>query len=1001
MKRQIIGALFISSLFAVAPLAYADAFGDLQNQIQVIMAQIAALRAQLAQRSATAPSIGSPAVTTEPTATPPTTPFPTTSSGDKFCFDFSRYLTVGVGGGAEVNALARVLATEGFLSGDKYDFNDDVAAAVVKFQIKYGITPTGTVGPLTRAKLNSLYGCPRTPIHPDTSTQPSITSISPTQGTAGTSVTIYGTNLFGVTTVEFYDTSGLLKAATPVDMTSVSASSVTFRISGLFEANVSPGVYQVNVVKSDCRGGCSSNRLGFGLTASNTSTQPSITVTYPNGGETFIAGEPLRATWRSQNLASDGYHNVTVGIESASKGGITYKYEVDPNSGSYTLIIPASVQQGNDYKVVVSGAYARDTSDSTFTIAPSQTVTVQPPASSAASVYLGGSANPTVSYGSSFNFIIVPTNAGNCSVSGPGSWLVRNPDSGGTWNTGPLSSSVTYTVSCAATGFASPASPTATKTVTVSPSTTPTTPSITVIAPNGGETLVAESTYRIRWSSSGVSGAVEIDDVSSSNVGVEGFVATVSAGQGYYDWTVPNNPGTWRIRIVDPNNLSAQDQSNSAFTITAPITPPSTQPSTASVYLGGSQAPTVSYGASFNFLVTPTNTTNCSVSGPGSWLVHNPESLGGGGTWTTGNLTSSVTYTATCTAKAGATPASVTATKAVTVTPQVVTPATPTVDLKVNGSDGPITIAEGSSFTVTWTSTGATSCYSGGSGQTGGTSGWNSNSRPSSGSVSISAVTGVLNQNEFTIVCNGANDTAVVNVTPTPASYTLSVNKSGSGSTLILSDTGGIGCSNSGSTCSASYTSGTRVTLSAGYNASFTSLIGWTGCESASGNTCIVTMNGPRSVTATFNQVATANFGVSTLYLNADQAGGGAYYPGTMTLSSLVTNSGGASGNATAVFEYSTGGTPDSYWTDWVTAGAPGCTCNVVNLAPNGGSQNVSYTWQGGVWDNYIRMRLETPYGSYYTPPIRLRVIDRTTSSLGQSVQMASIFEGLRALRTK
>ena len=43
-------------------------------------------------------------------------------------------------------------------------FGDNTASAVVQFQGKYNIRQTGTVGPLTRAKLNSLYGCGTKPL---------------------------------------------------------------------------------------------------------------------------------------------------------------------------------------------------------------------------------------------------------------------------------------------------------------------------------------------------------------------------------------------------------------------------------------------------------------------------------------------------------------------------------------------------------------------------------------------------------------------------------------------------------------------------------------------------------------------------------------------------------------------------------------------------------------------------------------------------------------------
>jgi hypothetical protein len=82
----------------------------------------------------------------------------------------------------------------------------------------------------------------------------------------------------------------------------------------------------------------------------------------------------------------------------------------------------------------------------------------------------------------------------------------------------------------------------------------------------------------------------------------------------------------------------------------------------------------------------------------------------------------------------------------------------------------------------------------------------------------------------------------------TPNSYTLLVNTSGSGT--VSSSPGGISC---GSTCSASYASGTVVTLTAqaasGYNFS-----GWTG--SCSGTAaCSVTLNAASTVGASFTAV--------------------------------------------------------------------------------------------------------------------------------------------------
>lgn len=82
----------------------------------------------------------------------------------------------------------------------------------------------------------------------------------------------------------------------------------------------------------------------------------------------------------------------------------------------------------------------------------------------------------------------------------------------------------------------------------------------------------------------------------------------------------------------------------------------------------------------------------------------------------------------------------------------------------------------------------------------------------------------------------------------TGVSYTLTVNKAGAGTGSISSSPAGIDC---GATCSASFASGTLITLAATPTGSgiFT---GWSGACTGTG-TCSVTMSAARSVTATFD----------------------------------------------------------------------------------------------------------------------------------------------------
>jgi hypothetical protein len=88
-----------------------------------------------------------------------------------------------------------------------------------------------------------------------------------------------------------------------------------------------------------------------------------------------------------------------------------------------------------------------------------------------------------------------------------------------------------------------------------------------------------------------------------------------------------------------------------------------------------------------------------------------------------------------------------------------------------------------------------------------------------------------------------------------PTTYTLSVGRAGTGSGTVTSSIGDINC---GSSCSANYNPGASVTLSATASTGST-FSGWSG--DCSGVPCIVAMDGPHNVTATFNLITTGGSG--------------------------------------------------------------------------------------------------------------------------------------------
>ncbi len=152
---------------------------------------------------------------------------------------------------------------------------------------------------------------------------------------------------------------------------------------------------------------------------------------------------------------------------------------------------------------------------------------------------------------------------------------------------------------------------------------------------------------------------------------------------------------------------------------------------------------TIPYNTAATLFWTSTNATSCSASG--NWSGSKAVS----GSQSTGNLTSNKTYTITCTGPGG------TATDTVKANVQV---SQPTVNLKANGVDGPMTINYNTAATLSWTTTNnPTSCTASGD--------WSGSKAVPSGSES----TGILALTKnYTLTCSNsagsANDSVLVQV---------------------------------------------------------------------------------------------------------------------------------------------------------------------------------------------------------------------------------------------
>ncbi len=179
--------------------------------------------------------------------------------------------------------------------------------------------------------------------------------------------------------------------------------------------------------------------------------------------------------------------------------------------------------------------------------------------------------------------------------------------------------------------------------------------------------------------------------------------------------------------------------------------------------------------------------------------------------------------------------------------------------------------------------------------------------------------------------------TAARSVTATfngPSGFALTVTKSGTGTGTVTSSTGGISC---GSTCSATYTSGTVVTLTAAA-ASGSTFASWSGACTGSTATCTVTMSQARAVNAAFN-------GPSGFALTVTKSGTGT---GTVTSSTGGINCGStcsatiASGTTVTLTAAVASGSTFGGWGGACTGTATTCTVSMTQ------ARTVTATFNGG-----------------------------------------------------
>ncbi|OUL26103.1 hypothetical protein BV372_27350 [Nostoc sp. T09] len=347
--------------------------------------------------------------------------------------------------------------------------------------------------------------------------------------------------------------------------------------STLFSSTISDGVeawfvpsnliagsdYQIRVSSTT-----NANIYDFGNSYFSVTPAPYLTVTSPNGGESFQVGSTYNITWNdniSENVKIDLY-----------KAGSLYStlFSSTISDGIESWYVPTNLVAGSDYQIRVSSTTNANVwgfGNSYFSITPFVTVTSP---NGGESFQAGSTYNIAWNDNIAENVKIDLYKAGNLY-----STLFSSTLSDG------IESWYVPTNFLAASDYQIRVSSTSNTNVGDFGNNyfNVTTPFVTVTSPNGGESFQAGSTYNITWNDN-IAENVKIDLYKAGSLYSTLFSSTLS--DGVESWYVPTNliaSNDYQIRITSTSNTNVGDFGNSYFSVAPFVTVPSTyQPFNAS-----------------------------------------------------------------------------------------------------------------------------------------------------------------------------------------------------------------------------------------------------------------------------------------------------------------------------------------------------------------------------------------------------------------------------------
>jgi hypothetical protein len=290
--------------------------------------------------------------------------------------------------------------------------------------------------------------------------------------------------------------------------------------------------------------------------------ETSIVVTSPNGEENWPVGTSKNITWTSSNVSN-------VKLQYSTNNGTNWINitNVSASAGSYSWTVPNTIS--SNCKVLisdVSNALLFDVSDSVFAIVPPASITLNAPNG-------GESWDVGSSHSITWTSVSIDSVKIDYSTNNGTNWL--NIVSSTVGSTGSYNWTVPNTASTNCKVLISDLTNALVNDQSNNVFTikVPVTPTINVTSPNGGENWdVGSTTHSITWTSNSVTN-VKIDYSTNNGSSWINIVPTTPS-DGSYSWTIPNTPSAnCKVQISDVTNALINDQSNSVFTISVPVTP--------------------------------------------------------------------------------------------------------------------------------------------------------------------------------------------------------------------------------------------------------------------------------------------------------------------------------------------------------------------------------------------------------------------------------------------